>query len=259
MTKLKYLTAIVIPTFNEVDNIRHIIDQLVENVPEARIIVVDDNSTDGTLEQLLEMKYAKSIELIVRVNEKGFASACIAGYESAIQRKFERIVQMDADGSHRVIDLVRMLKIGDESGLKFTIVGSRWIDGGKTVGWDRTRYLISKNANRLVRIASHPHLSDQTSGFKIYPSNFLAKVNFHSIRSKGYAFQIEMLRQCSELGSRFIEVPIVFVEREFGVSKFNRRIIIEAAANVIRWMIIDVKKICRNLNPFARERASNID
>jgi dolichol-phosphate mannosyltransferase len=258
MSKLKYSTAIVIPTFNEVDNIKLVIDQLSEDVPEARIIVIDDNSTDGTLEQLLEMKSAESIELIVRTNGKGFASACIAGYESAIQKKFERIVQMDADGSHRVIDLLRMLKTADENGLNFTIVGSRWMDGGKTVGWDRRRYFISKNANKLVRIVLQPHLCDQTSGFKIYPSKFLANVNFHSIRSKGYAFQIEMLRQCSDFGSEFIEVPIVFVEREFGISKFNRQIIMEAAANVIRWTLIDVKKFFKNLNPLFRSRASNV-
>ena len=259
MAMLKYSTAIVIPTFNEADNIRFVIDQLSEYVPEARIIVIDDNSTDGTLEQLLEMKSANEIELVVRTNGKGFASACITGYELAVQEKFERVVQMDADGSHRVIDLVSMLKIADESGLNFTIVGSRWIDGGKTVGWDRKRCFISKNANRLIRTALHPHLCDQTSGFKVYPSNFLANVNFASIRSKGYAFQIEMLRQCSDYGSRFIEVPIVFVEREFGVSKFNRRIITEAAANVIRWGILDFNKFMKNLIPLVRGGASNVD
>jgi dolichol-phosphate mannosyltransferase len=258
MNNLKYSTAIVIPTLNEVDNIRLVIDQLGEYVPQAQIIVIDDYSTDGTLELLLELKTAKLIELVVRTNEKGFASACIAGYELAMQKRFERIVQMDADGSHRVTDLMNMLRIADDNGLNFTIVGSRWVDGGKTLGWDRKRFFISKNANRLLRIILRPHLYDQTSGFKIYPSNFLAKVNFHSICSKGYAFQIEMVRQCSNFGSEFIEVPIVFVERKFGISKFNLQIVLEAAANVTRWALYDFNILRKGPNPIVRGRASDV-
>ena len=227
---------VVIPTYNEAGNITSLIDQLFTSIPGVEVMVVDDGSPDGTAlicKGLQENN--KKLHLIERHAKSGIGSAYRMAFIWALEQGFDEIIEMDADGSHQVSDLLRMIDaktMNPEVGL---IIGSRWIRGGKTVNWPRSRELLSRLANRYVRIALGMGINDSTAGFRIYSAQTLRKIDLGHVRSEGYSFQIEMTRAAHKSGAVIMEVPITFKERENGVSKMSKNIVREAMFLVTVW------------------------
>ena len=199
-------------------------------------MVVDDGSPDGTAlicKGLQENN--RKLHLIERHTKSGIGSAYRMAFIWALEQGFDEIIEMDADGSHQVSDLLRMLDAKTMNPDVGLIIGSRWIKGGKMVNWARSRELLSRFANRYVRIALGMGVHDSTAGFRIYSAQTLRKIDLGHIRSEGYSFQIEMTRAVYKSGSAIMEVPITFKERENGVSKMSKKIVLEAMFLVTAW------------------------
>ena len=229
-------SLVVIPTFNEAGNISSLIDQLFTSIADLEVMVVDDGSPDGTAlicKGLQENN--RKLHLIERHTKSGIGSAYRMAFIWALEQGFDEIIEMDADGSHQVSDLLRMLDAKTMNPDVGLIIGSRWIKGGKTVNWARSRELLSRFANRYVRIALGMGVYDSTAGFRIYSAQTLRKIDLGHIRSEGYSFQIEMTRAVYKSGSAIMEVPITFKERENGVSKMSKKIVLEAMLLVTAW------------------------
>ncbi len=227
---------VVIPTYNEAGNIKSLIDQLFTSIPGVEVMIVDDGSPDGTAlicKGLQENN--KKLHLIERHTKNGIGSAYRMAFIWALEQGFDEIIEMDADGSHQVSDLLRMIDAATTNSDLRLIIGSRWIRGGKTVNWSRSRELLSRVANRYVRIALGMGVNDATAGFRIYSAQTLRKIDLGHIRSEGYSFQIEMTRAAYKSGAVIIEVPITFKERENGVSKMSKKIVLEAMFLVTAW------------------------
>ena len=222
------MTGIVLPTFNEAGNLPTLFDGL--SSIDAEIIVVDDGSTDGTAE------FAKSAgaTVIQRGAKLGLASAYVHGMSEAIQRGLDPIVQMDADLSHRPIDVPGMLTAAQTADV---VLGSRWIAGGGIENWETSREMLSKFGSGYARTLLGLPYSDLTGGFKVWRSATLAAIDLKSIRSEGYAFQVETTFRAHRLGATIHEVPIVFADRLAGTSKMSWGIAIEAAwvVPLLRW------------------------
>ena len=234
---------VVIPTYNEAGNIKSLIDQLFATIPECEIMVVDDGSPDGTgLICSAISKENKKLHLIERHSKSGMGSAYRMAFIWALEQNFDEVIEMDADGSHQVSDLLRMLDTKTMNPEVDLVIGSRWIRGGKTVNWPRSRELLSRIANRYVRIMLGMGIHDATAGFRIYSSRILRKIDLGHIRSEGYSFQIEMTRAAYKAGAVIVEIPITFKERENGVSKMSKKIVREAIFLVTAW---GVKRVLR--------------
>ena len=234
---------VVIPTYNEAGNIKSLIDQLFATIPECEIMVVDDGSPDGTgLICSAISKENKKLHLIERHSKSGMGTAYRMAFTWALEQNFDEVIEMDADGSHQVSDLLRMLDTKEMNPDVDLVIGSRWIRGGKTVNWSRSRELLSRIANRYVRFMLGMGIHDSTAGFRIYSSRILRKIDLGHIRSEGYSFQIEMTRAAQKAGAEILEVPITFKERENGVSKMSKKIVGEAIFLVTAW---GVKRVLR--------------
>jgi dolichol-phosphate mannosyltransferase len=221
---------VVIPTYNEAKNILN----LIEDLKKLRldILVIDDNSPDKTYD--IVEKYSKKSEnvyLIKREKKLGLGSAYRDGFNYALKKEYNYIIQMDADFSHRIQDLITMLEFINESDV---VIGSRYVTGGKTNGWKNRRKLLSKLANQYSKIIGRHTIQDSTSGFRIYSAKSLEINKFEKTKSDGYGFQIEMTYRSFISGLDIIEVPITFHERREGKSKMNRKIIFEALFVVIK-------------------------
>lgn len=227
------MRLIIIPTFNESLNIEKIINELVTKVTGIEILVVDDTSTDGTIETVerFKTKYAQ-VHLLVRPNKTGLGDAYRAGFRWAIDRQFESIVQMDADGSHRVDDLLRMLDVANSNDV---VIGSRWVQGGRIQNWPLSRYLLSRLGNLYGRVLLRIPIKDATAGFRIYSSEAIEKAGLLDSTSQGYVFQLENSVRVTEANLSVREVPITFIEREQGESKMSQRIVKEAIVKVTVW------------------------
>lgn len=227
---------IVIPTYNEIENIEVLLRRLFKFIPGAEILVVDDNSPDKTSKVVSELRSQfPTLYLLERGAKAGLGSAYRAGFSWALDRDYQEIIEMDADLSHRVRDLLKMIEIKQSNPEISLVIGSRWISGGATVNWSKARELLSRSANLYVRVMLGIGIKDATSGFRIYSSKILKRIDLAGIRSEGYAFQIEMSRAVSKLDGKIIEVPITFREREEGVSKMSKKIVIEAIFFVTAW------------------------
>jgi dolichol-phosphate mannosyltransferase len=224
--------AVVIPTYNERASLKSIVTDLISRVPNCRIVVVDDNSPDGTghLADELAIQY-DCVSVLHRRAKDGIGPAYIAGFGQALTLDADLIVAMDADGSHAPADLVRM--IGEIDGADM-VVGSRYVDGGKTEGWPASRRLLSRLGGLYARIVLGAPISDLTSGFKVYTRAALETLPLAKLRSDGYGFQIETTWQIWKSGLRVREVPITFHDRVAGKSKLSRRIVFEAILLVWR-------------------------
>ena len=234
---------VVIPTYNEAGNIKSLIDQLFATIPECEIMVVDDGSPDGTALICKDLSQEnKRLHLIERHTKSGIGSAYRMAFTWALEQNFDEVIEMDADGSHQVSDLLRMLDTKSTTPDVDLVIGSRWIRGGKTVNWSYFRELLSRFANRYVRIMVGMKIHDATAGFRIYSSRILRKIDLGHIRSEGYSFQIEMTRAAHKAGAEILEVPITFKERENGVSKMSKKIVGEAIFLVTAW---GVKRVLR--------------
>ena len=227
---------VVIPTYNEAGNIKALIDQLFATLPDCDVMVVDDGSPDGTALICKALSNGnKKLHLIERHTKSGIGSAYRMAFIWALEQGFDEIIEMDADGSHQVTDLLRMIDAKTINANVGLLIGSRWIKGGKTLHWSRSRELLSRVANRYVRVMLGMGVHDSTSGFRIYSAAILRKIDLSHIRSEGYSFQIEMTRAAHNSGAEIMEVPITFKERENGVSKMSKKIVREAIFLVTVW------------------------
>lgn len=230
---------VVIPTFNEAENLRRLLPPLLE-LP-LDILIVDDASTDGTQQVVAKFQgQSERVTLLARPRKMGLGSAYRDGFADVLPQGYQLIIQMDADGSHRVSDLRAMLDFHSNNPECDLIIGSRWIKGGAVANWPKSRELLSRTANLYSRLALGLSVRDNTAGFRIYRSELLSKMQLETISSEGYAFQIEMTRAAVRSGAKICEVPILFVEREFGVSKMSGRIIREALIKVTKWGLLRI-------------------
>lgn len=235
---------VVIPTYNEAGHIKLVIDQLFTAIPGCEVMVVDDGSPDGTALICKGLQETNQrLHLIERHTKSGIGSAYRMAFVWALEQGFDEIIEMDADGSHQVTDLLRMIDAKTMNPELDLVIGSRWIRGGKTLNWSRARELLSRIANRYVRIMLGMGVHDSTSGLRIYSSRILRKIDLGRIRSEGYSFQIEMTRAAHKAGASIMEVPITFKERVNGVSKMSKKIVREAMILVTIWGLKRVLRV----------------
>jgi len=229
---------VIVPTYNEVDTIEEVAQRLFAACGSAvSLLVIDDGSPDGTAEVVRNMSEAgRSIHLIERAGKQGLGTAYVAGFRWAIERGFTAVVEMDADLSHDPADVPRLLAAIESADLA---IGSRYVPGGRTENWSRTRRWLSLAGNIYARTWLGFRVMDSTSGFRAYRVSALGAEDLDSVGSSGYAFQIEMARRVHLDGGTIAEVPITFVERVQGRSKMSRRIVLEAIVKVTRWGVHD--------------------
>lgn len=219
-------SIVVIPTYNELDNIQRLLPVLLEVIPSLQIVVVDDSSPDGTGELVEQMAAADGrIHLLRRSGKLGLGSAYIAGFKYALQQEVDCIFEMDADFSHDPKMLPAFIEALSENDV---VIGSRYSSGVNVVNWPMSRLLLSYFANMYTRFVTGMRIMDATGGFKCFRKTALAQLDLDGVRSDGYAFQIEMNYRCYCKGFRIREIPIVFVDRHSGSSKMSRGIIYEA-------------------------------
>jgi len=227
---------LIIPTYNEIKNIGRIIPAALGQAPELEILVMDDNSPDGTAAEVARiMESEPRAHLISRPGKMGLGSAYVTGFKYALANGFGYILEMDADFSHNPNDIPRLLEAARKYDL---VIGSRYCQGVNIVNWPFKRLLISYFASKYVRAITGMPVKDPTGGFKCFNRRVLEAINLDRILSDGYAFQIEMNFRAWVKGFRVHEVPIVFTERIDGVSKMSRRIVWEAIWMVWRLQIM---------------------
>jgi dolichol-phosphate mannosyltransferase len=219
-------TLIIVPTYNERENAPALIRQAFEVLPEAHLLLVDDNSPDGTAD-LTEQLYGEDprFSLMRRSGPRGLGLSYVDGYKHALSRGYDRILQMDADLSHDpryLPDLLRAAKTAD------VVLGSRYCPGGGVRDWPLRRIMLSRFANRYVSLITGLPVGDATSGFRCYSRLALERIHVERIVSNGYAFQVEMTYRARQAGLSIAEVPIIFTDRRMGQSKISRAVILES-------------------------------
>jgi dolichol-phosphate mannosyltransferase len=223
-------TLIIIPTYNERENVRAIAQAVLLAADDADILFVDDNSPDGTGAIADEMAAADSrVQVLHRAEKNGLGRAYIAGFKWALERGYEFIFEMDADFSHNPADIPRMRAAAREAGL---VLGSRYIDGIRVINWPLSRLLLSRGAGIYVKLITGMPFTDPTGGFKCFRRCVLEAISLDRIESSGYSFQVEMTHTAWRIGCRIVEEPIVFEERRSGASKMSTNIIFEALGMV---------------------------
>ena len=226
-------TLIVIPTYNERDGVAAIIDAVRASVPSAHILIVDDNSPDGT-GQIADEIASRDLQVRVkhRPGKQGLGPAYLDAFQQALQEGWRRVVQMDADFSHNPKDIPRLLGALDAgAGL---VIGSRYVPGGGTVNWGLRRRLVSRGGSLYARTILAVKIRDLTGGFKAWTADTLRAVSLDDVGAKGYGFQIEMTYRALGAGARVVEIPIQFVDRRIGQSKMSGTIFAEALTIVWR-------------------------
>jgi len=227
---------IIIPTYNELANAPILIERIFKHIANSHILIIDDGSPDKTGEKIKEIQRRyPGLFLLERASKSGLGSAYRTGFAWGLERGYESLIEMDADLSHRVRDLKKMIEAEELQPNTDLVIGSRWVSGGKTENWSKSRELLSRAANLYVRAMLGMGVKDSTAGFRIYSSSILERLNLEAIKSEGYSFQIEMTRAVYKLGGKIIEVPITFRERENGVSKMSKSIVREAMLLVTIW------------------------
>lgn len=229
----RWPALVVVPTYNEAANISAVVDRVFEAGEEFAVLVVDDNSPDGTagIVRKLAEKHGDRVHLLVRSEKQGLGTAYVAGFRYALEHDFEYVCEMDADRSHDPMDLPRLLAPvqSDEADL---VIGSRYIDGVRVMNWPLPRLVLSYGAGIYTRVITRIPVMDVTSGYKCIHRRVLEAINLDRVKSNGYSFQIEINYRAWKQGFRLLEVPIVFTERAEGQSKMNKRIVREATVKV---------------------------
>lgn len=229
---------VIIPTYNEKENIAAIVAAVFSLNQGFHVLVIDDGSPDGTADEVraLQLNYPDQLFLEERSGKLGLGTAYIHGFRWALARGYAYILEMDADFSHNPADLVRLYHACSAEGADVA-VGSRYVPGGAVKNWPGNRILLSKGASLYTRFFTWMPIKDPTAGFVCYRRDVLAQINLDSISFTGYAFQIEMKFAAWKLGFRIQEVPITFVDRKYGVSKMNKGIVKEGILGVLklRW------------------------
>jgi dolichol-phosphate mannosyltransferase len=219
-------TLVIIPTYNEIENIETVLNEVLSLRPDIDILIIDDNSIDGTGEYVDEFsKKEKRVSIIHRERKLGLGTAYILGFKYAIEKKYDYVFEMDADLSHNPKDVPRFLEKIKSCDL---VIGSRYKNGISVVNWPMSRLLLSYFANVYARIITHVPIMDLTAGFKCYKREVLEAMDFEKIESDGYGFQIETVFWAYKNGFAVEEIPIIFVDRMEGTSKMSKQIIWEA-------------------------------
>ncbi len=226
---------VIIPTYNEIENIRLIIEAVFDRKTDFHVLVVDDGSPDGTGAEVkkLQSEHAGKIHLIEREGKQGLGTAYIAGFKYGLEKGYEFIFEMDADFSHPVEALEPMLELV-QSGQADMCVGSRYVKGGDIRNWSWDRLVLSYGASVYVRLMTSLGVKDPTAGFVCYHRRVLEKMNLNAITFIGYAFQIEMKYYAKQLGFKIKEYPITFIDRKLGTSKMNMSIVNEGVFGVLK-------------------------
>lgn len=226
---------VIIPTYNEIENISAIIEKVMGYPDNFDVLVIDDNSPDGTAQKVEEMQkeYPGRLFLEKRAGKMGLGTAYIHGFKWALQRDYGYVIEMDADFSHNPDDLTRLYHNCKDKGFDLTI-GSRYITGVNVVNWPMGRVLMSYFASAYVRLVTGMKLRDATAGYVCYRRRVLEALSLDNIEFKGYAFQIEMKFKAHKKGFKISEIPIIFINRRLGTSKMNSSIFGEAMFGVIK-------------------------
>jgi dolichol-phosphate mannosyltransferase len=225
---------VIIPTYNEIENIEAILRVVFSQEKDFHVLVVDDNSPDKTAVMVknLQTEFANKLHLLQRKNKNGLGAAYIAGFEWALQKSYQYIFEMDADFSHNPKDLTRLYKACAEDGADVS-VGSRYVKGITVVNWPMSRILLSYGASRYVRLITGMEVKDSTAGFICYKREVLEAIDLSKVKFVGYAFQIEMKFKAYKKGFNIVEIPVIFKDRVKGKSKMSGSIIYEAIFGVI--------------------------
>lgn len=225
-------TRVLVPTYQELHTLASIVHRIFEHNPEVHVLVIDDNSPDGTgkLADQLKAKYS-NLEVLHRESKNGLGAAYIDGFKNSIN-DFDVLVEMDADGSHDPQDLVTILKEIEDYDC---VLGSRWVPGGKVINWPKSREILSRGGNSYARLMLGIDIGDATGGFRAYKTTALKQLDLSDIDSQGYCFQVDMVRRLLKKGFKIKEVPITFTERTIGTSKMSRNIVLEAFLKIGIW------------------------
>lgn len=230
---------VVVPTYKERENLPELLELIWKGLPDLSVLIADDYSGDGTPEYLKSRpEYGSRLFLLERTTKEGLARAYLAGFEWALQRPYDFILQMDADLSHDPVDLPKLL---EQAGQGYDLVmASRYYQGVRVLNWEISRLLLSLGASFYVRVLTRMPFMDPTGGFKCYRADLLRQILKKKIVSQGYAFQIETLFWAWILGGKITEVPIIFGQRKNGASKMSKGIAIEASWQVIRISLLQI-------------------
>lgn len=225
--------AVLIPTYNERDNVPGIVARVREATPQVDVVILDDNSPDGTGDVADELAAADAQVFVVHRDSKaGLGAAYLHGFAWARERGYDAVVEMDADGSHRPEHLPAMLAAAADADV---VIGSRWVRGGEVVNWPLSRKAISVGGNIYTKAMLGMGVNDATAGYRVYRMSALAAMGLADVASQGYCFQIDLTRRAVRAGLTVVEVPISFVEREIGDSKMSSDIVKEALKRITVW------------------------
>jgi glycosyltransferase involved in cell wall biosynthesis len=242
---------VVIPTYREVANIEQVIVGVRRHLPHADVVVVDDGSTDGTVEVVVALAARDSkIGLMQRDRRGGLGDAYRAGFTFGLRQGYEILVEMDGDRSHDpayLPEIVSAAVLGADA-----VIGSRYVPGGSVVGWSRRRWWLSRWGNRYAALSLGLAVNDCTSGYRAYRAALLRNVDLSCVRADGFAFQVEMTYYAVNHGGRIVEIPIVFKDRVAGASKMSSSIVLEAFAMVTWWGLRDVLTLARRRRAYRR-------
>ena len=233
-------TLVVLPTFNERENLVPLVDAVARHLPAAAVLIVDDNSPDGT-GQIADQLTSEREEVYVlhRAGKLGLGTAYVEAFKWALARDFEVVLEMDVDFSHGPHYLPQLVGALDDADL---VIGSRYVVGGGTENWSPMRQFISQGGNWVARIGLGIHTHDATGGYRAFRRSTLERLQFDELSLRGYGFQIEVVYQVEQLGLKIREVPITFVERAAGHSKMSKTIVLEAVVHIVR------RRLRRTLN-----------
>lgn len=225
--------AVLVPTYNERDNLPLVVARLRSSVPEADVIVLDDNSPDGTGSVADELAAGDPrVRVLHRAGKEGLGRAYLAGFALAIERGYDAAVEIDADGSHQPEQLPSLLAALADADV---VIGARWVRGGEVRNWPAHRKVLSVGANLYTKLLLGMSVNDATAGYRAYRTSALRTMGLEGVESQGYCFQIDLTLRAVRAGLTVVEVPITFIEREVGVSKMGQAIVREALTNVTKW------------------------
>jgi dolichol-phosphate mannosyltransferase len=245
---------VVVPTYNEADNLAPIVARVRAAVPEVEVLVADDASPDGTGAVADRLAATDPhVHVLHRAGKEGLGAAYVAGFAWARERGFDVVVEMDADGSHAPEQLPRLLAALETADV---VLGSRWVPGGRVVNWPWRRMLLSRGGNLYTRIVLGFPVRDATGGYRAYRMPVLDKIDIDSVLSQGYCFQVDLAWRAHRHGLRVVEVPITFTERERGASKMSPAIVREALWRVTVWGLRARRRALRR--PAGRDRRADL-
>ena len=252
-------TVVIIPTFDEIENLENAVAAVLSAAPDVAVLVVDDDSPDGTGALADRLASADPrVSVLHRTERAGLGQAYLAGFRVALDAGHEVVVEMDCDGSHPASALPAILARLDEPDRPGLVIGSRWIPGGRVVDWPARRRWLSRTANTYARIALRIRVRDSTAGYRAYRAETLRAIPLDAVQSHGYCFQIDMTLRTLDAGFGVAEVPITFRDRLLGTSKMSAGIVSEAMLRLTQWGLrrwFRPRSLSRTSNGTARERS----